>query len=113
MGTDPSFFEAAAQAEDRARVATALASQEEFEQKYREKQAAEEVAALASAAAAVLEVFPPAPEGAAELGEGRRTEWALRLLCSWTIGKPEQADEVLQGLAVLTVDSVIRLTGGR
>ena len=42
-----------------------------------------------------------------------QTDLVVRLLASWTIGKPETADEVLTGLAVLTVRQICDLTGGR
>ena len=96
------------EAQERAR---AQAAQADYERQMREKQSAEEIAAIASAAAAVLEIFPEADGDPATIGP--RTEWALRLLCAWTFGKAAEADPVMQGLAVMTVDEVIRLTGGR
>ncbi len=53
----------------------------------------EALAQQATAAAVAADIVPAAsPVLDAELGAGRQTEWALRLLCAWTVGRPTEAD---------------------
>jgi hypothetical protein len=67
------------------------------------------------AAAAVADVFATRPARAGEARDlaGWHEDAALRLLCAWTWGKPAEADDVMIGLAVLTVDRLVAISEGR
>jgi hypothetical protein len=88
----------------------------EAEAEIRRAHEQDEIAAQTAASAAVhadlLNLFGSADD-ASPLGDGKVTELSIRLICAWTLGKPENADDTIVGLAALTVRSLLRITGGK